>query len=192
MNTLINEEEIKQQLQNNSSKAFEVIFKRFHNELCNYIFKIVLDADDAQEIAQQCFVNLWEKRNEADSIVSIKAYLYRSAYNTAMNRFKHDKIKQRYESEEQYYLEATALADFDNTYDEKLTEKIKEEVENLPHKNKEVFKLRFFEGLNTQQVADKLEISPRTVETHVSNAYKILRENLSHLLLFVLFFHFFI
>ncbi|MBK8807097.1 MAG: RNA polymerase sigma-70 factor [Bacteroidales bacterium] len=189
---MINEDLVKRQLQKHSPQAFEAVFRHFHKELCNYIYKMVIDADEAQEIAQQCFVKLWEKRAEATQIVSLRAYLYRSAYNAAINRFRHDKIKQRYESEAQYLLEATVYEDFENTYTEDLTDKLKHEVENLPEKNKEVFKLRFYEGLNTVQVGEHLGISPRTVETHVSNAYKILREKLGHLLSCLLFFQFFL
>jgi len=185
------EDNIKQQLEKNSTKAFEELFRLYHNDICNYVFSILLDRQDAEEVAQQTFVKLWEKRDEVSRILSLKSYLYRSAYNLCLNKFKHDKVRERYATEERYKLQEAFLSEFENTHDTEVMEAIKKAVEQLPTKNKEVFTLRYLRGFNTQEVSEELGITVRTVETHVSNALKILREKLKGIDLLTLLLIFF-
>jgi len=187
---LRDEEQLKQDLAKDSAHAFEEIFRLYHSQICNYVYKLLHDSDDAREVAQQIFVNLWEKRSEAVNINSLRSYLFRTAHNTCLNKFKHDKVKDRFLSEEGYLLEKAFIDDFENTYDPEYFAQVKLAVEDLPKKNKEVFKLRYYKNLKTKEVAKELNITPRTVETHVSNALKILREKLQHLLVILILFFF--
>lgn len=164
-----------------SAQAFDELFRMHHSALCGYAYKIVLDRDEAKEVAQQCFVALWERRAQAGEILSVKSFLFRSAHNMCLNRFKHQKIKERYASDEEYFLQSCYVSEFDNTYHEDLHHQIKTAVEDLPEKNREVFKLRYFRGFDTQEVSEELGISPRTVETHISTAFRFLRDRLRHL-----------
>lgn len=186
------EEILKKQLQQGSSTAFEGLFRMYHKDLCNYVFSIIHDEDETKGIAQECFIKLWEKRDEINRIQSVKSYLFRSAYNTCLNKFKHQKVVEKHASEARSELQAIFQKDFENTYDEELAKRVMAAVEDLPTKNKEVFKLRYISGLNTAEVSEELGITPRTVETHVSNALKILRSKFSkygHLVLFLIFFY---
>lgn len=176
-------------------EAFQEVFKTFHADVCNYIYSIILDEDESKDIAQQAFIKLWEKRDTFhtfDKIAGVKAYIFKSAYNISMNRFKHNSVRERYENDERYILQSQFVDDFDNTFDIELGDEIKKAVESLPEKNKEVFQLRFFRGFDTQEVSNELNISKRTVETHVSKSFRLLRSKLSHLLTLLLFVAFFI
>lgn len=186
---MASEDIIKKKLAEGNTSAFEELFRMYHNELCHYILAILKDEDEAKEVAQQCFVNLWEKREDLPELKSIKSYLFRAAYNECINRFNHNKIKEKFASEESYYLESVFLADFENTFAPNLGQKIKTAVDTLPRKNKEVFELRYFRGFDTQEVSDQLGITPRTVETHISNAFKLLRDKLKHILMWIVIFN---
>lgn len=182
------EEHIKQLFHSNSTTAFEELFKLYHAQLCRYIFSVIQDVDESKEIAQNCFIQLWEKRESIETIKSLKLYLFRSAHNMCLNRFKHEKVKSRYITEERYYLQSILYSDFESTHNPELSNKISEAVEGLPKKNKEVFKLRYYKGLNTVEVSKELDITPRTVETHISKAFKILREELAGLMAIIVIF----
>ncbi len=175
------EESLKNELAHGSERAFDELFRLYHPVLCGYAYKMVLDRDEAKEIAQQCFVSLWERRAQADQILSVKSFLFRSAHNICLNKFKHQKIKDRYASEEEYFLQSCYVSEFENTFSEELGKQIKTAVEDLPEKNREVFKLRYFRGFDTQEVSEELGIAPRTVEAHVSAAFRFLRDRLRHL-----------
>jgi len=189
------EELIKEQLTKNSEHAFAEIFRMYHPCLCNYAFKILQDEDDAKEVAQQTLIALWEKRTDALEIKSLSSFLFRSAHNNCLNRFKHSKVKDKYLTEERYLFEGNFYESFENTYDPEHLKQIKDAIEELPAKNRDVFKMRYIDNLKTKDVAEKMNISSRTVETHVSNALKLLREKLKNLvsltvlLLFLSFFY---
>ncbi len=181
------EHELKQLLQEGSHRAFEHIFRQYHGDLFRYSLAILRDEDEAKEVAQRCFMRLWEKRGEAASIESLHSYLIRSAHNICVNKHEHHKVKERYASEEGYLLRHEFIAEFDNTCDEQLAAKLRVAAEELPAKNREVFKLRYFSGMDTEEVSEILGITPRTVETHVSNAFRMLREILKPTLMIIIF-----
>jgi len=176
-------------LKNGESWALDLLFKKHYNDLCRYAYKYVQDQDEIEEIVQHCFVKLWENREKAESIILFKPYLYRSVQNACINKLQHEKVKAEYRSAAAYELKMLYTSESDSLQQAELADAIRKEVEKLPKKNREVFKLRFFNGLNTKEVCDKLGVNERTVESHVRNAFKMLRKNLKHFLtIFFIFF----
>lgn len=158
------------------AQALERLYALYYESLCRYVLRFIPDPLEAEEIVQQCMLNLWESREKASEIKSFKSYLYRSVYNLAMNKIKHDKVKQAYVSETEQQLYEAYMSDYEETLELEMMQELQQEIEQLPDKNKRVFKLRFFSGYTTNEVSEELGITPRTVETHVSNALKILRK----------------
>ena len=74
-------------------KAFGQLFRMWYVRLCLYAESIVRDRDMAEDLVQNLFCMLWEKREEIDIRESMKAYLYRSVYHAALNSLKHEKVK---------------------------------------------------------------------------------------------------
>lgn len=165
------------------SNAFDIIFNALYENLCKYAYGFIADVDDCEDIVQQCFVRLWDNKESASEIKSFKSYLYKAVYNACMSRMKHEKIKQTYQSEAAIELQNIYYSEYENTLPQERIEKIYKEIEALPEKNKEVFTLRFVEGLSTKDVSEKLNITIRTVETHVSKALRILRKNVGFFIL---------
>ena len=79
-------------------KSFEFLFRRYYSILCNYAYKILKDIDAAEEIIQDLFYNIWEKRDTLSIESSVKSYLYKSTYNRCMLLLRHKNIKTRYDS----------------------------------------------------------------------------------------------
>lgn len=178
---------IKKNIAKGSASAFEQLFNAYHKELCYYAYKIIPDQEECKEVVQQVFIQLWEKRAQAEGIDSLKAYLYRSVHNVCLNKLKHEEVKKKYQSESRYLLQSMFWNEVGDSFNEELFGKVETAIEELPLKNKEVFNLRFIEGMNNAEVSDKLGITTRTVETHVSNALKFLRSQLGHLLVLIIF-----
>ena len=94
-----NEQELVQALQNGDEKAVESLFKSLYQRLCNYANTILNDIDESEEVVQQVFVQLWEKRETMEITTSVQSYLFRAVRNTSFNKIKHAKVRQIYAEE---------------------------------------------------------------------------------------------
>ena len=165
-------------LKEGNIKAYESLFKQYYAALVVFAGKYVHELDVAREIVQDLFVRLYEKRHNLSIDVSVKSYLYRSVYNSCMNHIHQRNIREKHiktmaqEKEEVDYPE-----DDMNTVD--LQKKIFDNIEKLPAKCRQIFKMNRFEGLKNEEIAQTLNLSKRTVETQISKALKILRSKLS-------------
>ncbi len=175
------------EIRNGDEKAFEKLFHHYYGHLCLYASQILQDDNAAEEIVQDFFVKLWEKRNRLTIETSVKNYLFRSVKNQALNLIKHNKIK--------YIYAQSILSDTsdyptgeESFYEINLAEKIEESILSLPEKRREIFRLSREEGLKYREIAEKLNISPKTVETQMSLAFKHLRQKLKDFNTFFTFF----
>jgi len=160
-------------------KAFEKVFKAHFKALHAYALAIVKDAADAEEIVQTVFLKLWENRFTLKITSSVKAYLYKAVYHSSINHLNHQKVRMKH-SEQQLQLhqqeEATESRAFQ---EEELAAQIKHALDLLPEKCRMVFFLSRFEELKYQEIADRLDISVKTVEAHMGKALKLLRSQLA-------------
>ncbi len=158
--------------------AFEQLFKRYYAPLVVYASKYVGGTEVAREVVQDFFVRLYEKRHSLTIDVSIKSYLYRSVYNCCINY-----INQRNNQDKHLKIIDIERNDEDNLEHEifsvELQYKISQVIEELPAKCRMVFKMNRLEGMKNEEIALKLNLSKRTVETQISKALKILRKKLA-------------
>jgi RNA polymerase sigma-70 factor (ECF subfamily) len=158
-------------------KAFETLFHQYYSYLCLYASKIIENDITAEEIVQGFFVGFWEKREKLNIETSIKNYLFRSIKNLCLNHIKHNKIKARYAQD--ILAEANSNSSIEDRYIEiDLALKIKESIQSLPEKRRKIFQLSREEGLKYREIAEKLNISIKTVEAQMSLAFKYLRNKL--------------
>lgn len=158
--------------------AFESLFRSFFPGLVLFARKYLPDQDTASEIVHNVFLNLWEKRDSIDTSSSLKSYLFTSVHNRCLNfirdqkKFDRDEtLLQRLDSNE--FIDAS-----DRLEEQELEQRIYDALQALPEKCREVFSLNRFEGLKYSEIAEKLDISVKTVETQMSKALRILREKL--------------
>jgi RNA polymerase sigma-70 factor (ECF subfamily) len=138
---------------------------------------IIHDDDSAEEIVQDFFVRLWEKRNQIHIETSVKNYFFRSVKNLCLNHIQHDKTKIRYSQHVRTEGEKQTSGE-DLFFEMDLSEKIEESINSLPEKRQEIFRLSREEGLKYREIADRLNISVKTVEAQMGLAIKTLREKL--------------
>ena len=160
-------------------KSFETIFHTYYANLCRFATGFIHDDEMAEEIVQDLFVKLWEKRTQIEVDISIKNYLYRSVKNQCLNNIKHNIIKtkhlQNIETEKE-----TQIQPDEHFLAVELANKIEESIQSLPEKRREIFRLSREEGLKYKEIAERLNISLKTVEAQMGLAIKTLREKLKN------------
>jgi len=159
--------------------TFEALFKSHFAYLCNFAEQYVQDQDAAQEICQQVFIRLWEKRADMDPQQSIPSYLFTAVKNRCLNYLRdHKKYRSRMLDIDCGDIDFSR-EDEDLLAAEELQRRILEALESLPEKCRQVFEMSRYQHMKYQEIAEELDISQKTVEAHMSKALKTLRAALS-------------
>jgi RNA polymerase sigma-70 factor (ECF subfamily) len=157
-------------------KAFKMLFDYYYKHLVIFAIRYVDDKDLSESIVQNVFVKLWEKR-EALQIDSVHAYLITAVRNQCQNELKHQKIVRAYEKN---FIPNEWMAE--TVYpDEEVMARINQVIDQMPEQRRKIFKMNRLDGMRYKEIADKLEISPKTVEVQIGKALKYLRDNLIQL-----------
>ena len=167
-----------EQIRNDNEIAFSNLFDAYYTPLCEYAYRYVKHAETMEDIVQEVFVRIWEKRKQWEPKVSVRAYLYRSVYNEVVTDFR----KKRFE------LPFAELRELDNAVatnstssdvqDREIARAIKLAIEMLPARRKEILVLRLVQGLSYKEISVILDISVNTIDTQIRRALKLLRTQL--------------
>lgn len=181
-----NEAMLAEAIGQDNTEAFEYVFRLYYMPLCGYASGLLNDRDAGEEVVQQLFVRLWEKRRELQLTGSLRAYLFRAAHNAAMNAIKHEKVKQAYM---QHQVHETPVQEqpLHTLRAKELEREIQAAVMKLPEQCRMVFRLSRMEELSYREIAEVLGISIKTVENQMGKALKMMRANLAGYLNLVLF-----
>ncbi len=182
----IDESQLLEAFAKGDQSAFEKLFKEYYDSTCRYVMRIIRDKDTTEEIVQATFVNIWEKREMIRSDVSFRSYLFRAAYNTALNYIKHKKVVARHVASKQDRIVEVRQSFVSHQPDFEIQKRIDDALNELPPQCQRVFRLSREEGMKYHEIADELGISKKTVEVHMGKALKMLRESLSDYLVFFL------
>ena len=175
------------QFEKDEKNNFRVVFNEYFQHLCHLSMHYLEDEDESKEVVQEAFVKLWDIRNELNAESNLRNFLYTLVKNNCLNILKrrqillkhHEKIKW---IEMHYQYESLSRMGDDYMEFNELKEKIDVAIRNLPEHCRVVFELSRFEELKNREIADKLGISQKTVEAHLTKALKILRNDLKEYL----------
>jgi len=163
-------------------QGLKALFQSHFVGLCKFAVGFVKEEDVAREIVQDAFVNLWEKRTSIDVSKSVKSYLSTTVRNRCLNHLRdHRKFSQNLLDLENLEQEASYEMT-DHLVESDIREQIIRATNELPDKCREVFLLSRHHNLKYQEIADKLQISVKTVETQMSKALQHMRLRLSEYL----------
>lgn len=187
MSNLIDEKSLINDLksEDRAEMAFHRIFGIYYPRLRNFALRFISDEDDAEDIIQDVFGKLWLRRGSL-SYVSLSSLLLTMTRNGCLNFLRHkgfvDEYNRQYKSsygdaERLYYLDMLGNADEQLLYDE-LLQKIKGVVDSLPPRTQEVFRMSREQGLKNREIAEKLGITVKVVEKHISRCLAALRASL--------------
>jgi RNA polymerase sigma-70 factor, ECF subfamily len=182
---------------NNNAKddeIFKELFHRLYPSLRFYAARFLAE-DELDDVIQDAFLELWDRRADIEIGDKISAFMYRSVYSKSINVLKH-KIVENHYSEVQAELYNKKMEYFHPDNNEitnsientELKNKIYKEISQLPDKCQEVFKLSYLLDMKNKEIAEILNISLRTVEAHIYKALKLLRDNLSKFSIFLILF----
>lgn len=167
------------QLANGDHASYQKLFYQFYKELCRFGLKYVRNEEIAEEIVQDVFIYLWEKREIINISVSFKSYLYTAVRNKSINYLKLQLPKDQAKDDiTNYEIAGSSNIEADITYVE-LCQKVDAAIDTLPNKCKTIFVMSREAGLTYKEIAEKLEISTKTVENQMVIALRKLREQLS-------------
>lgn len=167
-----------QYLINGSEKAFAALYDHYWESLFNYVVGVIQDKDDAMDIVQDTFITLWKQRSSLNGVKSLNAYVHAIARHKSFRHIR-DNIQKR-----DYLL---SLVDYFINHEEspenlliskEVQDLIDAEIDLLPPKMREVFLLSREEQLSYKEIADKLNISDRTVRNQISNSLRVLRQKI--------------
>uniref|UniRef100_UPI003217EADC RNA polymerase sigma-70 factor n=1 Tax=uncultured Draconibacterium sp. TaxID=1573823 RepID=UPI003217EADC len=166
-------------------KAFRIVFNSYFPRLLAFSKEYVSDTEVAKNLVQESFLTLWKNRQTLETDSNIKAFLFQVLRNNSLNYLKAEKVKQKYEEHLKYRYNESVLnygaltqLDFDAVSFKELTEIIEQTVRELPPQCRRVFELSRYESLKNREIAEKLGISVKAVEGHMSKALKQLRAQL--------------
>ncbi|MDN5200304.1 RNA polymerase sigma-70 factor [Fulvivirgaceae bacterium BMA10] len=172
------EKRLVEKLKGGCRKSFRKLFDTYHQKIYSVSRKMGLQAEDAEEVVQEVFLFIWEKRERLRSENSINAFLLiiskrlvlkkirKNINNISLDLFL-DKLKGSVDNNTEDYIIFSDLEAYSHIG-----------LNNLPEKRKQIFMLSKQHGLSNDEIADKLKISKRTVESHLYKATKAVREHL--------------
>lgn len=175
-------------------EAFKRFFVHFYPKLMSLACRFV-DDQVARDLVQDIFAYYWEQKQQID-VNNVQSYLFKVLQNRCLNYLKHQMVIEEYtakiriaEARISFLNDRTDSNDvLKQVIDWDLREQIETSVKKLPPKAAEVFRLCYYEDMSHKEIADKLEISVRTVASHVRTAVLFLREDLKDLLILYIVF----
>jgi RNA polymerase sigma-70 factor (ECF subfamily) len=175
--------ELFDQIKSGDQKALELLFSIYFPRLNDFARNVVKDDVISQDIVQDVFVKIWEKRADIESI-NLEAFLFRLVRNRCIDYIKHLKVVNNRMHEIQISSKYEELYRIDFIGNEpfvliekELKTKIEETIKRLPERCREVFILSRLNGLKNKEIAEKLNINIKNVERHLSRAMQAFREN---------------
>lgn len=161
--------------------ALRQIFDRHYPLLLSDIYRLLPDESTCQDLAQELFVDLWNKRESLDIHTSLRAYLRRAAVNKSLNYIKANRRHSFEDADDLGHLpDTSALDTYNRETKETLEDALHDAIRALPEKCRVVFNLSRFEQLSHREIAEKLGISVKTIENQITKAMKMLRDALSN------------
>ena len=177
MTTKQNYAHLIRQIKSSNIEAFENVFKEFQENIFSYLYFKIGNSQVAEDILHDGFIKLWENRHQLKDNLSLPSYLYTIAKNLTLNYFRHQKVIQKFQKEIEFQTESidstSPLAELELN---EINESLINTLEKLPKRQRVVFMMSRHDNLSYKEIAERLEISIKTVETQIGKALKMLRK----------------
>jgi len=183
----VSDKRLMELLQDGDEKIFGQVYKTHFKNLYAYAFSILKNEVAAEEMVQNVFLKIWEKREQLPADIPLRAYVYRSVHNESLNYLKHQKIKSRYK----LHVVSTAKTHehiISKHSHSELEKKLRIALNELPEQCRTIFQMSRFEELKYREIAVRLNISVKTVENQMGKALKFLRTKLIDFLPLIILF----
>lgn len=171
-----NDKEILSRIKMGDNGALGVLYMEYAPKVRDFAFRFVQNREEADDITHDVFFKIWELRKSLSEITSIKAYLFRMTKNAILNNFRQKLIHDKYfDDVRKHSTEESDETDSSVTTAD-LIEMIQLAIDHMPEQRRRVFCMSRYENMSYEQIAEKLNISPKTVQYHISVALAELRK----------------
>ena len=158
---------------NNDYISYNKLFDRYYGRLCQYVYSLLMDRNDAEDVVQELFLNLWKNRGRIEIKENVSGYLYRMAKHLALN-FIRSKVQTGSLSENQDLL---LLSYEDNQLEtEEFRIALYDCIDHLPDRSREVLLLHRVKGLKQKEISEKLSIPVKTIKNKIWMSLQKLKE----------------
>ncbi|MGM9737490.1 MAG: RNA polymerase sigma-70 factor [Candidatus Cryptobacteroides sp.] len=163
------------QLAKGGKDAYNELFARYYSKVRRFLASVLFSEEGVDDLAQNVFLKIWEKRSSLTGIKSLDAYIFAIARNEACDYIRHNAVKKKFVDSagdiEEY------MCDLQISYDtEKIEEIVNKCVASMPQQRQACYKMSREMHLSNQKIADSLNISKRTVDRHISLALKDIKK----------------
>lgn len=171
--------------------AFGYFYEKYFRRIQSFCVQFIYDAEEAENMAQEAFVHLWQNRDSVDSINGIQSFLYTYSKSKCLNLIRHNKVKDKFKNdllnqkERELDIEVLNSISFDTLELTELERIIQESISDLPPKTREVFIKKRFENKKNSEIAAEMQVTLKAVEAHMTKALKILKTKLSDYLFLI-------
>lgn len=173
---------IMEAIRDDDVQALEVLLERYWERLVHYVMRMSEGFDEAEDIAQEVFVRVWEHRSRWSSDGSAQAYLYTIARNLVLLRSRRKEVRARKAEEIRTRIDRVATPDEEASF-EQCRAVFKEALMALPERRREAFTLVRLQGLSIREAAEVMGVTGRTVTNQVYLATRCLEEALRDFLI---------
>ncbi len=189
----IDDADLTRRVKSGEKEAYQALFERYAPKIYHFALSYLKSTADSEELVQDVFLKVWEKRDILDATLNIKAFIFKIAINTIYDFIRRKNIENAF----QEFSKANYSTDSNNTWDtiifEEMQTRINSLVAQMPEQRKKIFKLSKNKGLSNDEIAQELNLSKRTVENQLYRALLFLKEHLRNqsaiaLLFFFLFY----
>ncbi|GAB3639006.1 RNA polymerase sigma-70 factor [Hymenobacter arcticus] len=171
--TPFSEPDCLRRLKLDDERAFDALFRHYSALVYRFAFSYLKSRPAAEEIVQECFIKVWEKREQLRDDVPLKGYLFTTAHHAVLNELRRDQHHLRLHGE----VAATSPASVANEAEYQEMEALYLAALNrLPPRQREAFELSRQQGLSYPEIAERQGVSVKTVEAHIMQALKTLRK----------------
>ncbi|HAZ04297.1 MAG: RNA polymerase sigma-70 factor [Bacteroidetes bacterium GWF2_42_66] len=186
------ENEILQELSAGNKNAFEFLYDTYQLRLYHFAFHYLNDEELSKDIVQDVFSIVWEDHKKFEGVSNVSSWLFTLTKNQCLKKIDHLKVKQKYADILKYRqlnIVQDALTELDTspvTFDE-INTIVNQTLSILSPQSRQIFEMSRFENLKNREIAEKLSISQKSVEAHITKALKYFKEALKNYLPFVAF-----
>nr|WP_121270782.1 RNA polymerase sigma-70 factor [Pedobacter schmidteae] len=167
--------ELLTKLRNGDQLAFAQIYNQYRSKMYTYACNLCKSPETAEEIVQEVFIRLWQKKEQINIDLNFNAYIKKITLNHVLNHLKKVAREKSLQEEVLGYIEAIRNATEDNLLEKELVKTYNEAIALLPPQKKIIYQLSRDEDLTHDQIAERLNISKNTVKNHMVEATKFIR-----------------
>lgn len=174
----ISDAELVHLIKHGEQEAFRELFEKYAPKIYQFSLSYLKNEEDAKGLTQDVFIKVWEKREILDASQNIKAYIFKIAVNTIYDFIRHKNIENAFNDFARINFDIHSNNTWDTIIFEEMKSTLNKLVAQLPEQRRRIFNLSKRKGLSNDEIAQKLNISKRTVENQLYRALTFLKEHL--------------